>query len=532
MTYIVVKYGREFISQNWKNACFFRSPSRKANAEKLVNPNCQSAVVLAHLKNTCGYSGLTCPVDLATEAGEVLDLNSKTKEVANKYVELRKTYILVKVMGEFGDDAVPMYYPLLDDSKIKCFVSDSSRGRRHVNIPRIGYFVQTPSRGRRAGGLWEDSRFLDYDDLDSFDRAVLAADDDPDFLVASESFLIDPFASICDAKGEASIDAPPSKFCWSSCAGRRQSIISPSATKSDHPLSQLCKLIDSRDLPAKDDTPQKLEPTQPTPTEPALSEQLPGKFRAFPREVVSHILSFVSNRDRKTCASVSKLWSEEAIRWLWRDQIMLCHGFLSDLSFDVLLDQRSLDSETQSLCSDCQSPESLFSSSGNSDCDLSWAIGTESFPTDGLNCSPRQSHSFYPYHSFIRSMSLEIALPSLDDNERCERLVSRLETLKAALMDAEKFLGVRKCDVVLSWVPRTMLRNLSENLEAGHFNSLVEAFVGFDDAPVVHNNNNNNTTTTATTKYVSVLKESLTGVLKWLTIRFCELNVSVSYAAA
>ncbi|KAJ3211210.1 hypothetical protein HDU82_006444 [Entophlyctis luteolus] len=405
--------------------------------------------------------------------------------------------------------------------------ADSSRGRRHVNLPRIGYFVQTPSRGRRAGGLWEDSRFLDYDDLDSFDRAVLAADDDPDFLVASESFLIDPFASICDAKGEASIDAPPSKFCWSSCAGRRQSIISPSATKSDHPLSQLCKLIDSRDLPAKDDTPQKLEPTQPTPTEPALSEQLPGKFRAFPREVVSHILSFVSNRDRKTCASVSKLWSEEAIRWLWRDQIMLCHGFLSDLSFDVLLDQRSLDSETQSLCSDCQSPESLFSSSGNSDCDLSWAIGTESFPTDGLNCSPRQSHSFYPYHSFIRSMSLEIALPSLDDNERCERLVSRLETLKAALMDAEKFLGVRKCDVVLSWVPRTMLRNLSENLEAGHFNSLVEAFVGFDDAPVVHNNN-----TTTTTKYVSVLKESLTGVLKWLTIRFCELNVSVSYAAA
>ena len=72
---------------------------RAANEEKLVNPNCLSAVMLSHIKKTCGYSEITENIDLASEAGEVMDLVSKPREYAKKFLEPRTTYVLVKVTG-------------------------------------------------------------------------------------------------------------------------------------------------------------------------------------------------------------------------------------------------------------------------------------------------------------------------------------------------------------------------------------------------------------------------------------------------
>ncbi|KAJ3083457.1 hypothetical protein BCR33DRAFT_717478 [Rhizoclosmatium globosum] len=113
MPFITVKYG--------------------AGSEKLVNPNCQTAVVLSYIKKTCGFSNLTTPIDLATENGEVVDLNSKTKEIAKKYLDDRKTYIPVKVIGEFSEETVPTYVPLLDlpaDTKLKFSVPEKIRAAK------------------------------------------------------------------------------------------------------------------------------------------------------------------------------------------------------------------------------------------------------------------------------------------------------------------------------------------------------------------------------------------------------------------
>ncbi|KAJ3064961.1 hypothetical protein HDU98_011647 [Podochytrium sp. JEL0797] len=110
MPFITVKYG--------------------AGLEKLVNPDCQSIVVLSFIKKACGFSHFFSPIDLATEAGEVLDLNSKPREVAKKYLDDRKCYIPVKVIGEFSEDVCPTFLPLLDlpaDSKIKFFIPGTEK---------------------------------------------------------------------------------------------------------------------------------------------------------------------------------------------------------------------------------------------------------------------------------------------------------------------------------------------------------------------------------------------------------------------
>ncbi|KAJ3138192.1 1-phosphatidylinositol 4,5-bisphosphate phosphodiesterase delta-4 [Physocladia obscura] len=120
MSYINVKYG--------------------ANFEKLININCQICVILNHLKNTCGFSNITYPIDLATEAGEVIDLMSKPKEIALKHIEPRKSYILVRAVGEFGEDSVPLYFPLVDDSKIRCFVPEkirAAKSKRPIGTDRL-----------------------------------------------------------------------------------------------------------------------------------------------------------------------------------------------------------------------------------------------------------------------------------------------------------------------------------------------------------------------------------------------------------
>lgn len=74
------------------------------NQEKIINANCQSAVLLGHLKKSCGFSSLAEPLDLSTEAGEVLDLQSKPREYASKFIEPRSTCILVKVIRDDEDE--------------------------------------------------------------------------------------------------------------------------------------------------------------------------------------------------------------------------------------------------------------------------------------------------------------------------------------------------------------------------------------------------------------------------------------------
>ncbi|KAJ3345534.1 hypothetical protein HDU83_003952 [Entophlyctis luteolus] len=53
-------------------------------------------------------------IDLATESGEVIDLSSKPKEYAKKFLEPRQSYILVRVIGEETDDGPATYIPLLE----------------------------------------------------------------------------------------------------------------------------------------------------------------------------------------------------------------------------------------------------------------------------------------------------------------------------------------------------------------------------------------------------------------------------------
>ncbi|KAJ3018198.1 UNVERIFIED_CONTAM: hypothetical protein HDU68_011287 [Siphonaria sp. JEL0065] len=97
------------------------------NREIVVNHNCQVNVLLSYIKNKCGYSNLSISIDLASfENGEVLDLAGKNRDSAKRHLDDRKTYIPVKVIGEFTDDATPIYLPLLDlpaDTKLKFVVS-------------------------------------------------------------------------------------------------------------------------------------------------------------------------------------------------------------------------------------------------------------------------------------------------------------------------------------------------------------------------------------------------------------------------
>ncbi|KAJ3216086.1 ddb1 and cul4 associated factor 7 [Dinochytrium kinnereticum] len=69
------------------------------NDEHLVNPNCLCSVLLSHIKKTCGFQDLAENIDLASETGEVVDLVSKPREYAKRFLEPRANYIVVKVVG-------------------------------------------------------------------------------------------------------------------------------------------------------------------------------------------------------------------------------------------------------------------------------------------------------------------------------------------------------------------------------------------------------------------------------------------------
>jgi hypothetical protein len=100
MTFITVRYGQ--------------------NEEKLLNPNCISSVLLSYIKKNCGFEELAEPIDLCSaETGEVVDLISKPKEYAKKYLEPRGAYILLKVIGDDSEESTPTFVSLLESSNIK-----------------------------------------------------------------------------------------------------------------------------------------------------------------------------------------------------------------------------------------------------------------------------------------------------------------------------------------------------------------------------------------------------------------------------
>jgi hypothetical protein len=100
MSFITVRYGQ--------------------NEEKILNPNCLSSVLLSHIKKNCGFEGLAEPIDLfSAETGEVIDLLSKPKEYAKKYLEPRGTYILLKVVSDDSEESSSTFVSLLESSNIK-----------------------------------------------------------------------------------------------------------------------------------------------------------------------------------------------------------------------------------------------------------------------------------------------------------------------------------------------------------------------------------------------------------------------------
>ena len=102
MSFVIVKYG--------------------ANDEKLFNANCMNSVFLSHIKRSCGYEDTVENVDLATENGEVMDLLSRPKEYAKRYLEPRAAYILLRVSGR---------------SFPRCFLLHSLRHTFDLSIQRI-----------------------------------------------------------------------------------------------------------------------------------------------------------------------------------------------------------------------------------------------------------------------------------------------------------------------------------------------------------------------------------------------------------
>ena len=76
------------------------------NEERVFNSNCQSQVLLSHIKKSTGHEFLTESIDLANEAGEVLDLASKGKEYAQRYLEPRSILFLVKVVVDDEDGGI------------------------------------------------------------------------------------------------------------------------------------------------------------------------------------------------------------------------------------------------------------------------------------------------------------------------------------------------------------------------------------------------------------------------------------------
>ena len=78
------------------------------NEEYIFNSTCLSNVLLSHIKKTLGAEHTQTIIDLASENGDVVDLLGKGPQYANKFLDPRTTYIVVRVV-EDDSDATPIY---------------------------------------------------------------------------------------------------------------------------------------------------------------------------------------------------------------------------------------------------------------------------------------------------------------------------------------------------------------------------------------------------------------------------------------
>ncbi|KAJ3360941.1 hypothetical protein GGF32_007874 [Allomyces javanicus] len=120
MTFFTVKYGD--------------------NDERLFNSNCLNTVLLGHIKAALKLT-FSEPVDLALDSGDVLDLASKPREYAKKYIEPRAVCTLLKVVQASGmadeDDGGTAYVPLLDNAAADRFrVAGGARRNTTTTKPR------------------------------------------------------------------------------------------------------------------------------------------------------------------------------------------------------------------------------------------------------------------------------------------------------------------------------------------------------------------------------------------------------------
>ncbi|KAJ3368974.1 hypothetical protein GGF31_005935 [Allomyces arbusculus] len=115
MTFFTVKYGD--------------------NDERLFNSNCLNTVLLGHIKAALKLT-FPEPVDLALDSGDVLDLASKPREYAKKYIEPRAVCTLLKVVQD-EDDGGTAYVPLLDNAAADRFrVAGGARRNTTTTKPR------------------------------------------------------------------------------------------------------------------------------------------------------------------------------------------------------------------------------------------------------------------------------------------------------------------------------------------------------------------------------------------------------------
>ncbi|KAI9168149.1 hypothetical protein H9P43_007520 [Blastocladiella emersonii ATCC 22665] len=112
------------------------------NEEKPFNTNCLNTVLLGHIKASLGLE-FPEPIDLASEAGDELDLLSRPKEYARKAVEPRSVCTLVKVVKDEDDGSIS-YVPLHENTAAaaaaaseRAFKVNAARRmtKRHIQVP-------------------------------------------------------------------------------------------------------------------------------------------------------------------------------------------------------------------------------------------------------------------------------------------------------------------------------------------------------------------------------------------------------------
>ncbi|ORZ40011.1 hypothetical protein BCR44DRAFT_1496204 [Catenaria anguillulae PL171] len=133
---------------------FFTVKYGDNNAERLFNTNCMNTVLLSHIKHALELD-FAEPVDLATDAGDILDLISKPKEYARKSIEPRSVCTLLKVVKDDEDGSI-VYVPLAESAALEKSLKmpGGAAGRRMTkrNIFAAGGLNSSGNGGTDEGG--------------------------------------------------------------------------------------------------------------------------------------------------------------------------------------------------------------------------------------------------------------------------------------------------------------------------------------------------------------------------------------------